>query len=96
MPMSAPQLDLHAILNDLGRSGITRLMVEGGSRVAASFLAADLVDEAWLYRSKTTIGADGVPALEGMPLSHLTQSSAFRLRASEDVGNDHLAIYERS
>jgi diaminohydroxyphosphoribosylaminopyrimidine deaminase/5-amino-6-(5-phosphoribosylamino)uracil reductase len=96
MPASAPQLDLHAILNDLARSGITRLMVEGGSRVAASFLAADLVDEAWLYRSKTTIGADGVPALEGMPLSHLTQSSAFRLRASEDVGDDHLAIYERS
>ena len=34
----------------LADKGITRLLVEGGSRVASSFVAAGLVDEAWLLR----------------------------------------------
>ena len=57
---------------------------------------ADLVDEVWLYSSKKVIGPNGVPALNGIPLSGLTQSPRFRERASEDVGEDHLAIYERA
>jgi diaminohydroxyphosphoribosylaminopyrimidine deaminase/5-amino-6-(5-phosphoribosylamino)uracil reductase len=96
VPADGEGLDLHAVLKALATRGITRLMVEGGARVAASFVRADLVDEAWLYASKMVIGAGGVPALDGMALSSLTQSPRFRRRASEDVGEDHLAIYERA
>ncbi|MEX0751335.1 MAG: bifunctional diaminohydroxyphosphoribosylaminopyrimidine deaminase/5-amino-6-(5-phosphoribosylamino)uracil reductase RibD, partial [Xanthobacteraceae bacterium] len=39
------KLDLAQVLKILAERGITRLMVEGGARVAASFVAADLVDE---------------------------------------------------
>ena len=42
------RLDLHQVLKTLSEQGITRLMVEGGPTVAASFVAADLVDEAVL------------------------------------------------
>ena len=45
-----PGLDLAAVLHALSEKGITRLMVEGGARVASSFVAADLVDEIWLLR----------------------------------------------
>ncbi len=45
-----PGLDLSAVLHALAEKGITRLMVEGGARVAASFVAAGLVDEVWLLR----------------------------------------------
>ncbi len=45
-----PGLDLPAVLHALSDKGITRLMVEGGARVASSFVAADLVDEVWLLR----------------------------------------------
>ena len=38
----------------LAGEGITRLMVEGGPTVAASFVAADLVDEAALLRADKT------------------------------------------
>jgi diaminohydroxyphosphoribosylaminopyrimidine deaminase/5-amino-6-(5-phosphoribosylamino)uracil reductase len=71
-------------------------MVEGGARVAASFVAADLVDEAWLYTSQKRIGADGVAALNGIPFSEITQSPRFRARASEAVGEDILHVYERA
>ena len=89
-------LDLPAVLRALSEKGITRLMVEGGARVASSFVAAGLVDEVWLLRGPDMVGADGVPALDAMPLSSITQSPGFRVRASEDVGKDTLTIYERA
>lgn len=94
---SAPQgLDLSSVLHALAEKGISRLLVEGGSRVANSFVAGGLVDEIWLLRGPDAIGADGVPALDAMPLDAITQSPAFRLRASETLGEDVLTIYDRS
>jgi diaminohydroxyphosphoribosylaminopyrimidine deaminase/5-amino-6-(5-phosphoribosylamino)uracil reductase len=91
-----PRLDLHAVLHLLAEKGITRLLVEGGSRVASSFVAAGLVDEMWLLRGPDSIGADGVPALDALPVSVITQSPQFKLRASESLQNDTLTVYERA
>jgi diaminohydroxyphosphoribosylaminopyrimidine deaminase/5-amino-6-(5-phosphoribosylamino)uracil reductase len=88
-------LDLPDVLRVLSGKGITRLMVEGGAKVAASFLEAGLVDEVWLLRGPDVIGADGVAALGALPLGSITQSSSFRVRASESLDHDTLTIYER-
>ena len=69
--------------------------MEGGARVASSFVAAGLVDEAWLLRGAEPIGADGVAALDALPLTSITQSRSFRVRASESLQKDILTIYER-
>jgi diaminohydroxyphosphoribosylaminopyrimidine deaminase / 5-amino-6-(5-phosphoribosylamino)uracil reductase len=89
-------LDLSEVLHALAARGITRLLVEGGARVASSFVAAGLVDEFWLLRGPDAIGADGVAALDALPLNAITQSSAFRVHASESLGTDTLTVYERS
>jgi diaminohydroxyphosphoribosylaminopyrimidine deaminase / 5-amino-6-(5-phosphoribosylamino)uracil reductase len=91
-----PGLDLLSVLHALSEKGITRLLVEGGARVASSFVSADLVDEVWLLRGTHAVGADGVAALEALPLSVLTGSPAFKVRASEMLQNDTLTIYERA
>jgi diaminohydroxyphosphoribosylaminopyrimidine deaminase/5-amino-6-(5-phosphoribosylamino)uracil reductase len=91
-----PGLDLLAVLRALAEKGITRLLVEGGARVASSFVAAGLVDEIWLLRGPDPVGADGVPALDALPLSVLTFSSAFKRRASETLQKDTLTVYERA
>jgi diaminohydroxyphosphoribosylaminopyrimidine deaminase / 5-amino-6-(5-phosphoribosylamino)uracil reductase len=91
-----PGLDLRAVLHALSEKGITRLLVEGGARVASSFVAADLVDEVWLLRGPDAVGADGVPALDALPLTSITQSPAFKVRASEVLQKDTLTIYERA
>jgi diaminohydroxyphosphoribosylaminopyrimidine deaminase/5-amino-6-(5-phosphoribosylamino)uracil reductase len=91
-----PGLDLQAVLHALAEKGITRLLVEGGSRVASSFVAAGLVDEMWLLRGPNSIGADGVPALDALPLSAITQSPGLQVRASEMLQKDTLTIYERA
>jgi diaminohydroxyphosphoribosylaminopyrimidine deaminase / 5-amino-6-(5-phosphoribosylamino)uracil reductase len=91
-----PGLDLMGVLHALAQKGITRLLVEGGARVAASFVAAGLVDEVWLLRGPDTIGADGVAALDALPLSAITGSPAFKVHASDTMQNDTLTIYERA
>ncbi|WP_029586178.1 bifunctional diaminohydroxyphosphoribosylaminopyrimidine deaminase/5-amino-6-(5-phosphoribosylamino)uracil reductase RibD [Bradyrhizobium sp. URHD0069] len=93
---SAPGLDIPSVLHGLAEKGITRLLVEGGARVASSFVAAGLVDEVWLLHAPDPVGADGVPALEALPLTTITQSPAFKLRASEMLQRDTLTIYERA
>jgi diaminohydroxyphosphoribosylaminopyrimidine deaminase/5-amino-6-(5-phosphoribosylamino)uracil reductase len=90
-----PGLDLSAVLHALSEKGITRLLVEGGARVASSFVALGLVDEIWLLRGADPVGADGIAALDALPLTSITQSPAFRVRASERLQSDTLTIYER-
>jgi diaminohydroxyphosphoribosylaminopyrimidine deaminase / 5-amino-6-(5-phosphoribosylamino)uracil reductase len=91
-----PGLDLLSVLHALSEKGITKLLVEGGARVASSFVSADLVEEIWLLRGPNAVGADGVAALEALPLSVLTGSHAFKVRASEMLQNDTLTVYERA
>jgi diaminohydroxyphosphoribosylaminopyrimidine deaminase/5-amino-6-(5-phosphoribosylamino)uracil reductase len=93
---AAPRgLDLSAVLHALADKGITRLLVEGGSRVASSLVAAGLADEVWLLRGPDPVGAGGVAALDALPLTTITQSPGFRVRASEGLQKDILTIYER-
>ena len=92
-PRRAPNLS--AVLRALAERGITRLLVEGGARVASSFVAAGLVDEFWLLRGESSIGADGVAALDRLPLASITRSPGFHVRGSENLDKDTLTIYER-
>ena len=91
-----PGLDLPTVLRALAEKGITRLLVEGGARVASSLVAAGFVDEVWLLRGAEPVGADGVAALGALPLTAITQSPNFRVRASQSLQKDTLTIYERA
>src|SRR5436853_6430710 len=91
-----PGLDLPAVLRALAEKGITRLLVEGGARVASSLVAAGFVDEVWLLRGAEPVGAGGVAALGALPLTSITQSPNFRVRASQSLQKDTLTIYERA
>ncbi len=88
------RLDLAQVLKILAKRGITRLMVEGGPKVAASFVQADLVDEAVLFRSPNAIGPDGIDALEGLPLKALTKH--LRSLGTEAAGPDSVESFERA
>lgn len=91
-----PGLDLKAVLHALSDKGITRLLVEGGARVASAFLSADLVDEVWLLRGPAEIGSDGIAALDAQPVSVITHSPRWQVRATETLDQDTLTIYERA
>ena len=88
-------LDLAIALKLIAARGITRLMVEGGPTLAAAFLAADLIDEAVLFDSPKVVGAEGIDALENMPLAALTESPRFKCVAHKSVGADTCTLFER-
>ncbi|MBX9709542.1 MAG: bifunctional diaminohydroxyphosphoribosylaminopyrimidine deaminase/5-amino-6-(5-phosphoribosylamino)uracil reductase RibD [Xanthobacteraceae bacterium] len=91
-----PGLDLPAVLHSLSDKGITRLLIEGGARVASSFITAGLVDEFWLLRGPEKIGNDGIAALDAQPLSVITKSPRWETRDTEKLGKDTLTIYEKT
>jgi diaminohydroxyphosphoribosylaminopyrimidine deaminase / 5-amino-6-(5-phosphoribosylamino)uracil reductase len=95
VPATKGRPDLAAVLKLLAERGITRLMVEGGPILAAALVAADLVDEAVLFQSPRIVGPDGIDALEGLPVTALTQSPALVSVRSAALGADSYEVFER-
>ncbi|MFF3568313.1 RibD family protein [Nocardia jiangxiensis] len=54
-------IDFGTLLDDLGRRGITRLMVEGGGRTHTAFLSAALADELLLAVAPILVGDSSAP-----------------------------------
>jgi diaminohydroxyphosphoribosylaminopyrimidine deaminase / 5-amino-6-(5-phosphoribosylamino)uracil reductase len=94
-PVSGERVDLSAALMLLADRGITRLMVEGGPTLAAALLGADLIDEVVLFQSPKVVGADGIDALAGLPLTALTQSPRLTPVGSEGIGPDICEVFMR-
>ncbi|HSP50630.1 MAG TPA: bifunctional diaminohydroxyphosphoribosylaminopyrimidine deaminase/5-amino-6-(5-phosphoribosylamino)uracil reductase RibD [Pseudolabrys sp.] len=88
------RLDLEEVLKVLAEQGITRLMVEGGPKVAGTIAAAGMVDELALLRGEKTIGAGGIEPLDGMPLNGFT--GQLHARGIEKLGPDTLETFERA
>lgn len=68
-----PTRDPHEALSLLYAAGIRHVMVEGGSRILSSFLAAGLVDELIVYVAPTLLGS-GTPALTGLGITTLADA----------------------
>jgi diaminohydroxyphosphoribosylaminopyrimidine deaminase/5-amino-6-(5-phosphoribosylamino)uracil reductase len=80
--------DARAALEALGARGITRLLVEGGAKVAAAFLGAGLVDRIENFRAGIVIGGDGAPAAGEFGLASLAAAPTFVRRAVRQIGGD--------
>jgi diaminohydroxyphosphoribosylaminopyrimidine deaminase/5-amino-6-(5-phosphoribosylamino)uracil reductase len=89
-------LDIAAALIALGSRGITRVLAEGGSRVAGSLVAAGFADEVVLFRASVVVGPDGVRALGGRALSAVERSPRYRLVEDSVIGEDRMLRYLRS
>ena len=81
-------LDPLALLEALGAAGLTRVFCEGGGTLAASFLAADLVDELIVFSAGLAIGAEGQPGIGVMGLAALADARRFRLVETRNIGGD--------
>jgi len=90
------QVDLRALLRRLGDEGLTRILVEGGGRLAASLLRAGLVDRLVWMRAPLAIGGDGLPAIAALQLAALTTAPRFTLVSSELAGGDVIDTYRHA
>ena len=101
---SARETPLWIIASELAEAAAAARLDSAAARLGAAGAevirlapagAAGLADEIWLLRGPNAIGADGIAALDALPLAAITQSPAFRVRASEILDQDSLTVYER-
>ncbi|NWG46144.1 MAG: bifunctional diaminohydroxyphosphoribosylaminopyrimidine deaminase/5-amino-6-(5-phosphoribosylamino)uracil reductase RibD, partial [Alphaproteobacteria bacterium] len=87
-------IDLAAGLRALGGEGITRLLVEGGGRLAASLLSAGLVDRLVHIRAGAVMGADGRPAIGPLGLARLAELHRFHRLSVRPLGPDSVETFQ--
>jgi diaminohydroxyphosphoribosylaminopyrimidine deaminase/5-amino-6-(5-phosphoribosylamino)uracil reductase len=88
-------LSINAVLAELGRRGITRLLVEGGGAVAAALLSAGLVDRLIWFHAPKVIGNDGVAGVAGFGLERLAAAPQFERLGVRRLGTDLVETYRR-
>lgn len=88
-------LDLADLLVKLAAAGMTRILVEGGARIARSLVEADLVDEVVLFEAPVGLGSRAVGALDDLPLAALTADKRFTLAERRVLGPDLMHRYEK-
>ena len=86
-------IDLTDGLRALAEAGITRLLVEGGGRIAASLLRADLVDRIAWFHAPSVMGGDGWPAAQAFGVGHLADMPRFVRRRVVALGPDTLTEF---
>ncbi|RMF03791.1 MAG: bifunctional diaminohydroxyphosphoribosylaminopyrimidine deaminase/5-amino-6-(5-phosphoribosylamino)uracil reductase RibD [Alphaproteobacteria bacterium] len=87
-------LDVREVCRILAQRGITSLLVEGGPRVAASFLAAGDVDEIALYQGAVSTGPSGLRPFVSAGLEAVTcADSAFAEVSSRSLDADIFRLF---
>lgn len=92
-PAAGGGLDPSAVLAALAAREITRVLIEGGPSVAASFLGAGLVDELVLFRSPAILGEAGRPALPASLWATIEDRSRWQLAEERELAQDRLIAY---
>ncbi|MBM9593119.1 bifunctional diaminohydroxyphosphoribosylaminopyrimidine deaminase/5-amino-6-(5-phosphoribosylamino)uracil reductase RibD [Rhodobacteraceae bacterium MCCB 386] len=90
------QVDAAAALAALGRAGLTRVLCEGGGRLAASLITAGLVDRLVVFSAGLTLGADARPSVGALGLTRMADAERFHLQDARQVGGDVMQVWERT
>jgi len=88
-------VDLARGLAALAEAGLTRVLVEGGAKIAAALLRADLVDRIAWFHAPSVMGGDGWPAVQAFGVEHLATMPRFVRCAVRPVGDDMLTEFAR-
>ena len=81
-------VDISAVLDDLGERGINNVLVEAGPRLAGSLISADLVDELVIYQAPHIMGSESVPMVRTPSWTELADRRALDITDCRRVGAD--------
>lgn len=91
LPTTATGLDLTVLLDELGRRGVTTLLVEGGATLLGSFFAANRVHKLLAWIAPVIIGGSAAPGpVAGLGAATMAQAVALSSPRLERLGNDLL------
>jgi diaminohydroxyphosphoribosylaminopyrimidine deaminase/5-amino-6-(5-phosphoribosylamino)uracil reductase len=87
--------DAEAALGLMLEHGIERVLCEGGGQLAASLIAAEVVDRIEWFRAPIVLGAEGRSGVAALALSSLADAPQFKRVALRELGPDIWESYER-
>ncbi len=83
-------LELRQVLQLLGESDITSVLVEGGATIHGSFLRANHVDQVFLFTAPYFVGDQGTPLVDGYCVGEQGTPVTLTEISIEQVGHDLL------
>ena len=86
-------LDLAFALGLLAQQGITRLLVEGGARLATSLLRAGLVQRLEWFRAPVLLGGDGLAAVGALDMADIAAAPRLLPDGCRRLGADMQASF---
>lgn len=95
-PDKAGYPDLRLALEEIAIRGITRVLVEGGGRLAASLIRSDLVDRMIWFRSPSVLGGDGLPSVAAFGVDSVTEAPRWRRVRCDILDDDLLETFARA
>ena len=84
------QVDLKKLMTELGGMGITSILIEGGSRLAASAIRSGIVDRLLVFYAPVLLGGDGVPMIGSLNIKRLVDAVRVRNIKFNRIGSDIL------
>ena len=89
LPDSKDRVSLLALCTQLGRLGMSHVLIEGGSTLNASILRSGLVNRIVLYVAPQLLGGqDAKGLIGGVSPKHLTESLALKTVTIRKLGRD--------
>lgn len=86
--------DIGAVLRQLASRGITRLLVEGGAGMHATFLDRGYADRLEVIRAPLALGASGHAAIDALAAFSLDEAPRFASTGTRVLGPDLLESFE--
>lgn len=82
-------LNLRQSLEELGKRGISSVLVEGGRKIYTSFVKENLFDDIYVFISPKLMG-EGLSSVDNLGIHSIRKSLKLRIKALEKIGDDIL------
>lgn len=91
------KLNLEEIIEHFAKLEISNLLIEGGGKIAASFIEANLIDMVIHYNTGLILGANGIPSISKIfkEFKNIENFPRLNLKSVRNIGNDIETIWER-
>lgn len=89
VPLHKNNIDIHDVLHDLGKREMMSILVEGGSRIHASFVETNAFQQVILYMAPKMIGGNGAFSfISGTGIEQVSEASELAFKKIEKIGED--------
>jgi len=90
LPSKTGEVDLKALMKELGKREITNLIIEGGPTLAASAIKDGIVDKIAIFYAPRIFGKEGLPMIEGLGIRRLKDAVSLSRLECKRLGGDIL------